>query len=402
MRLGYTLGIRFYALLVCLASPFNAKAKKWILGRVNLWEQLPQLDRTKPLLWFHCASLGEFDMALPIMSELKKSRPKTQLLVTFFSPSGMEHYHKRDHQVDFISYLPLDTPSNARRFIDHYQPKAVFFVKYEFWSNFIFVAKQEGLKVYSVCALFREKHRFFKWYGGFFRKTLRSIDFFFVQNEQSAELLRKIRINNFLVTGDTRYDRVIENSKKAKSNEAIETFLQGEKAWIFGSTWPADESLLKCLTEIYPQQKMIFAPHDVSTPHIMDIEKSYHGRSCLLSKPDPAKQVLILNSIGNLTDAYAYGEIAYVGGGFSGKLHNILEPSVFGLPVIFGPKFGHFPEASEFIDAGIGFSVRNEDELLKTVHKAKSQLELVRVKSKAFLEDKSGASKRICDNLSLP
>jgi 3-deoxy-D-manno-octulosonic-acid transferase len=400
MRFLYTIGIRLYALLIRLASAFNGKAKKWVDGRKKFWNQLPDVDHSKKLLWFHCASLGEFDMALPIMSEIKKHFPESQLLVTFFSSSGMEHYHKREHQADIISYLPIDTPTNARRFIDHYKPQAVFFVKYEFWMNYILEAKRQGVKVYSVCTLFRESHRFFKWYGGFFRKTLGSIDFFYVQNQQSADLMEKIHLTNYLVVGDTRFDRVLANSKKAKSNQAIEKFLDGKKAWIFGSTWPADEAILKVLIEKYPTQKMIFAPHDISEAHIADIERFCNGNSCSVSQPESARQVLIMNTIGHLTDAYAYGELAYVGGGFSGKLHNILEPSVFGLPVIFGPKFERFPEAYDFIAQGIGFSVKDASDLQRVIVEIIDQLDSIQHLAIKNVVKNCGAADRICQNLS--
>ncbi len=401
MRFIYTCGIRLYALLIRVASAFNGKAEKWVDGRKDLWNLLPEVDHSKDLFWFHCASLGEFDMALPIMSEIKKRFPESKLLVTFFSPSGMEHYHKREHQVDFVSYLPVDTPSNARRFTDHYKPKVVFFVKYEFWMNYILEAKGQGVKVCSVCTLFRESHRFFKWYGGLFRRTLRSIDFFYVQNQQSADLLEKIHLTNHLVVGDTRFDRVLANSKKAKSNQAIEKFLDGNKAWIFGSTWPADEAILQVLINKYPTQKMIFAPHDISEVHIVAIERLCNGNSCRVSQTDPDKQVLILNTIGHLTDAYAYGQIAYVGGGFSGKLHNILEPSVFGIPVIFGPKFDRFPEASDFIEQGIGFSVKDTSDLKRVIVEIIDRLESIQHLAIKNVAKNSGAAERICQNLSL-
>jgi len=401
MRFVYTFGVRSYGVLIHLASFFNGKAKKWVEGRKDFWTQLPFPDNSKDLYWFHCASLGEFDMALPVMAELKKRKPEIQLLVTFFSPSGMEHYHKRDHEVDFFTYLPIDTPSNARRFLAHVKPKSVFFVKYEFWSNFIFEAKSKGVKVYSVCTLLRENQRFFKWYGGFFRQTLGCVDHFFVQNQLTADLLKSIRLTNASVVGDARFDRVLANSKKAKSNVAIESFLQDKKAWVFGSTWPTDELLLKSLLDLYPDQKMIFAPHDISESHILEIEQLCKGRSCRIAYPDPSKQVLILNTIGELTDAYSYGELAYVGGGFSGKLHNILEPSVFGLPVIFGPKFNRFPEASEFIAAGIGFSVQDVPDLQKVIKAVSVDLESIQQRAIKNVELNSGAAERICQILSL-
>ena len=401
MRFVYTYGIRLYAIFIHVASIFNAKAKKWVEGRRVLWDNLPFIDHSEKLFWFHCASLGEFDMALPIMSEIKKHLPDSKILVTFFSPSGMEHYHKRTHQADFVSYLPIDTPSNARRFINYYKPDTVFFVKYEFWTNYILEAKKQGVKVYSVCTLFRESHRFFKWYGGFFRRTLNAIDFFYLQNQQSAELLAKIGLNNSMVVGDTRFDRVLANSKKAKSNQAIEIFLEDKKAWVFGSTWPADEALLHSFLDSYPEQKMIFAPHDIAESHIVGIEALCKGRSCRVSHSDPSKQVLILNTIGHLTDAYAYGELAYVGGGFSGKLHNILEPSVFGLPVIFGPKFDRFPEASAFMEVGIGFAVKDEYDLQRVTGEVLGKLESIRLLAIKNVKLNSGAAERIYQNLAV-
>jgi 3-deoxy-D-manno-octulosonic-acid transferase len=399
MRAVYTFGLLVYALIIRFSSLFNVKAEKWVVGRNGLWLQLPFIDRRKELFWFHCASLGEFDMALPVMSGLKERFPESKLLVTFFSPSGMEHYHKREYIPDFVSYLPLDTPSNAKRFINHYRPKAVFFVKYEFWSNYIFEAKKQNVKVFSICTLFRENHRFFQWYGGFFRKTLRKIDFFFVQNHATVELLKKINLNNYLNVGDTRFDRVLANRKNVRSNPHIERFLQGDKAWVFGSTWPADEAVLTVLLSKFPNQKMIVAPHEISESHIAEIEKLFDNRSCRFSEPDPLKQVLILNTIGHLSDAYAYAELAYVGGGFSGKLHNILEPSVFGVPVIFGPKFDRFPEAAEFIAAGIGFSIRNRQDLQDVIALIVGQTEEIRRLAMDNLEKNKGAADRICKHL---
>jgi len=217
----------------------------------------------------------------------------------------------------------------------------------------------------------------------------------------TADLLKSIALTNTSVVGDTRFDRVLENSKKAKSHVAIESFLLDKKAWVFGSTWPADELLLKSLLDRYPDQKMIFAPHDISESHILEIEQLCKGRSCRIAYPDPSKQVLILNSIGHLTDAYSYGELAYVGGGFSGKLHNILEPSVFGLPVIFGPKFNRFPEASEFIAAGIGFSVQDVTDLQSVIEAVSVDLESIQQRAIKNVELNSGAAERICQILLL-
>ncbi|MEY3198341.1 MAG: hypothetical protein RJA13_299, partial [Bacteroidota bacterium] len=355
MHLLYTIAVLAYASALRVASLFHPKAKKWVLGRENYFKKLPKINASK-VIWFHCASLGEFDMALPAMHLLKEKQPDCFLLVTFFSPSGMEYYQKRKNSVDLAIYLPIDTPINAKRFIQHFHPEKAFFVKYEFWSNYIFEAKKQHIQVFSLSCLFRKDQRFFKWYGSFFRKTLHAIDFFYTQDEASGLLLKSIGISNYICVGDTRYDRVIENKLLLENNERISTFLMGEKAIILGSTWPKDELFLIPFILKNPQQKFILAPHTINEKHIVSIEKLLHGRTSRYTETGN-NQVLLLNTIGHLASAYAYGKIAYVGGGFTGKLHNILEPSVFGLPVLFGPKFKKFPEASRFIEHGTGFTI---------------------------------------------
>lgn len=373
----YNLAIRQYRLGISIASSFNPKAKQWIEGRKNYFKNLPKLN-DKKVIWFHCASLGEFDMALPVMNLLKQKYPNIFLLVTFFSPSGMNHYHKRKHQVDLALYLPLDTPDNAKKFLSHFKPEKAFFVKYEFWSNYIFEAEKQQIQVFSICSLFRKEHRFFKWYGGFFRDTLEKIDFFYTQNETSSLLLADIGIRKFITSGDTRYDRVIENKEQLEANVRIEQFLENEKAIIIGSSWEEDENILISYINKNPSLKFILAPHEIDENHLSNIEKKITNDSIRYSVAhQPGNQVLILNTIGHLANAYSYGSIAYVGGGFSGNLHNILEPAVFGLPVIFGPKYKRFPEAEQFIHAGIGFSISSLEELesrMKLIHNNHQQI----------------------------
>lgn len=396
----YTLGIRCYALFLNLAFLFHPKAREWVRGRRNFFKGLPIVNSRK-IYWFHCASLGEFDQGLPVMNQFKKENPDLFLLVTFFSPSGFMHYNKRKHCVDYACYLPIDTPSNASRFLEHFRPEKAFFVKYEFWANYIFEAKNRGIELYSISALFRPEHRFFTKSAQFFPTVLKQFDFFFVQNELSAKLLESIGIDRWMVTGDTRYDRVVENKNQLESNSKIEKFLDGEKAVILGSTWPADESVFYPLIQ---QQKLgskiIIAPHSISAQHIQEISRSLNQDSFCYSEMDsilhPEKySVLILDTIGHLSHAYNYGKIAYVGGGFSGNLHNILEPAVFGLPVIFGPKFSRFPEASLFIEKEIGFSVKDTDSFLKEFHKVLGQISEIKTRAEDFIYSNLGASKKI-------
>jgi 3-deoxy-D-manno-octulosonic-acid transferase len=396
----YSLSIRILFLVFWLAQFFNPKAKKWIIGRQNWRKNLPKNDSNKEIIWFHCASLGEFDQGLPLMNKIRAEKPEIFILLTFFSPSGFENYHKRQHPADFVTYLPLDTKSNARDFISHFRPKEFYIVKYEFWCNFIFEAKNQGVKIYSICAIFRENQRFFKWYGIIFRKAIHCFDHIFVQNDESHDLLKKINFSNVTKVGDMRFDRVLENKSGLVKDEIIEYFLNGgEKAFILGSSWTIDEQFLKEeIDKLLSKQKIIIAPHDISSRHIVEIEKMFASNTILFSEFKEKynnQSILIIDCIGKLSNAYSYGSFAYIGGGFTGKLHNILEPAVFGLPVIFGPKFTKFPEAQQFIDAGIGFTVSNKEELPSAIDFIQKNLPLLKVKAENFVENNKGVVNKI-------
>jgi 3-deoxy-D-manno-octulosonic-acid transferase len=399
MRLLYTFGIVVYSLIIRLASLFNPKAKKWIKGRENWENNLPKTQ--KRIIWFHCASLGEFDQGLPLMNMLRQQYPDFFILVTFFSPSGMDHYHKRIHPADHVMYLPSDTIGNAKRFISKLNPTALFLIKYEFWSNYIIEASEAKVKIYSISTLLREDHRYFKWYGGFFRDTLKLIDHFFVQNEESARLLEKLGIKQYSVTGDTRFDRVIENSLQVKGNPQLEAFLNGQKAIIVGSSWPQDENILYPFLTGHPEEKFIIAPHDIREKHVSQIMENLGKSACRYTEWSEqfTGNIIVLNTIGQLANAYSYGKIAYVGGGFSGKLHNILEPAVFGLPVLFGPHFSRFPEAKLFIEEGIGFSVSTPEELENMIHSIDHSIVEISAKTAKVVNDNKGAAERVMGRL---
>lgn len=397
MRFLYTFGVQLYGFGIRVASLFLPKAKKWMEGRKNWQASLPSVDG-KDVIWFHCASLGEFDQGLPLMATIKQNHPNTFMLVTFFSPSGFEHYHKREHHADFVCYLPLDTPKNAQRFIDHFSPSKSFFVKYEFWGNYILKAKAHGSRLYNVSGLFRPNQRFFKWHGGFFRTILRQFDHFFVQNESSAQLLISIGLTNVIVSGDSRFDRVLENREKAKDNSVIAQFKGNDDLMIIGSSWPADEAILiPWINKTH--QKILIAPHQVDDRHIEQILGGISRKTARYTHIEQTQksdtEVMILDTIGHLASAYKYGTIAYVGGGFSGSLHNILEPAVFGLPVIFGPKHSRFPEAQAFIDGGFGFSIATTSEFEQAFEVISSDFTSISRKEKAFVEANTGASQRI-------
>ena len=369
MRLIYGFGIRLLGVAMHLAALFNEKAKRWVQGRKN-WQSQLQIPTNRKVIWFHCASLGEFDQGLPIMNALKQRDPQVFLLVTFFSPSGMQHYQKRDHQVDLAVYLPLDTKVNANKFASIVKPSMVFFVKYEFWYNHLKAARREGAKIYGVSSLFRPEHRFFKWYGGFFRKALRLFDHFFTQDERSKQLLASIGIDQSTVSGDTRYDRMAVLAGKKSENEIIARFKGDRPLLIMGSSWPVDEALL--FTNLAILQKsfqILIAPHDISEGHVQQITQSLNVpfQRYTHFAAQVESTVLILDTIGQLSAAYGYATIAYVGGGFTGKLHNILEPGAFGVPVLFGPKYDRFPEASMFLDAGAALSIDSDESFLKAI-----------------------------------
>lgn len=397
MRSFYTLGIRLYSILLGVVAPFIPKAKDWKQGRKNSWKHLPALAG-KDVYWFHCASLGEFDQGLPVMNLLRSKYPDAFILVTFFSPSGFNHYHKRQHPADFVSYIPVDTKANAKRFVSHFKPKATFFVKYEFWINHINALKVQGSKLYSISTALRPNQHFFSWYGGFFRAALKQFDYFFAQNQVTVDLLHSIGIKDVMFTGDTRFDRVIENKRNLVVNQQIIDFVGDSKdVFIAGSTWPKDEEVLRKLIRSNRFEKFIIAPHNVDESHVEGIEKMVANTSVRLSQFDGVSHanVLIIDSIGQLASAYSLAKVAYVGGGFSGSLHNILEPAVFGLPVIFGPKHSRFPEGETFIKAGIAYAIASEGELLTVVDTILNSFAGRPEKSIAFVEKNQGAAKTI-------
>ena len=399
MRFLYSTGVRFYGFGIFIASAFNVKAREWRKGRANWRSQLPTIS-DQQVYWFHCASLGEFDQGIPVMNELKRKIPEAYILVSFFSPSGYKYYHKRNHPADHVCNLPLDTPSNARFFINHIQAKQAYFIKYEFWGNMILEAKSMGCEIFNVCGHFRSNQRFFRWHGGFFRRILNQFDHFYVQSEQSSKLLQSIDIKNVSVVGDTRYDRVLENKDQLQGNLVIENFQKDERMFIVGSSWPADESILMPVIN-ERAGKTLIAPHNVDENHIQGIESKVQKKHQRFTsfEADLASELLILDTIGHLSSAYSYGSIAYVGGGFSGNLHNILEPAVFGLPVIFGPKHYRFPEAQIFINEGFGFSVNSEEELRSILDKIESDYARISQLARQYVESNRGAAKRIIDSI---
>ncbi|MEI7499209.1 MAG: glycosyltransferase N-terminal domain-containing protein [Bacteroidota bacterium] len=373
MRIIYTLFIHCYGLFIRLATLFNVKARLWVDGRrglfANLGEALKQVDREKsPVIWFHASSLGEFEQGRPIIEAFRKAYPACKILLTFFSPSGYE-VRKNYDQADWIFYLPLDTPGNARRWIGLVKPAAAIFIKYDFWFNFLGSLFRQNIPVYFVSAIFRPSQHFFRWYGGWFKSQLAGVAHFFVQNKESSMLLESIGLRNVTVSGDTRFDRVFAVASEKHSFPLIEQFISGKRVFIGGSTWKEDEALLfHLINHKELNLKFILAPHDPSPGRIQHILGQLDTKvvrySELTAQKARTADVLIIDSVGILAQLYQYATLAFIGGGFGAGIHNIQEPITYGVPVFFGPGYHKFKEAVDLFGQGAVFSVTTADELV--------------------------------------
>ncbi|MBU1011864.1 MAG: 3-deoxy-D-manno-octulosonic acid transferase [Bacteroidetes bacterium] len=369
MKFLYNFLISVFYFAIIIASLVNKKAKKWLNGRKNVFESLLySVAAGDEIIWIHCASLGEFEQGRPIIEGLKKAHPNYKILLSFFSPSGYE-IRKNYEYADIVTYLPLDTYSNAKKFISIINPKLVIFVKYEFWFNYLAELKKQRIPVIFISSIFRPDQYFFKSYSSWFRKALKNIDHFFVQNEESKELLQNIGINQVTTCGDTRFDRVYQLAQNPLKFEIINLFKGESKLIVAGSTWPQDEEQLIPIINKFPEIKFIIAPHEVHPSRIEQIQKKIGSKAGLLSSAKINEldnyNVLIVDSIGVLAHVYQYATIAYIGGGFKTGLHNIQEPVTFGIPVVFGPKFQKFQEANDLIKLKGAFSIKNSNELLE-------------------------------------
>ena len=361
MNTLYNISIWIFSIAVHIASLFNPKAKQWIKGRKGIFQKLAEATKdNQDIVWFHCASLGEFEQGKPIIEGYKIKHPTHKILLTFFSPSGYE-IRKNYDEVDWVFYLPADTKKNAKKFINIVNPIKVIFIKYEFWFNYMAECKKQNIPFYSVSSIFRKEQSFFKY--DFFAKQLNNVSHFFVQDNNSKELLQKIGFSNCTVAGDTRFDSVISNTQNAISIPLIEKFSENKTTIICGSTWPKDEAILAKYIKENPNYKYIIAPHEMH--HISELKKQTNA--LLFSKADSTNisnsNVLIIDSIGILSNIYKYGNLAYIGGGFGSGIHNILEAITFGLPVIFGPNYSKFKEAKDLITLGGAKSISNYIEL---------------------------------------
>jgi len=395
MHLFYNISILLYNLGIRIASLFNSKAKLWIKGRKNIFQKLQLVTQGHAnIIWFHCASLGEFEQGRPIIKGYKKKYPTHKILLTFFSPSGY-NIRKNDKIADWVFYLPADTKANAKRFIYIVKPIKVFFVKYEFWLNYIRECKKYNIPFYFVSSIFRKEQIFFK--NKWFARQLKHVTRFFVQDKASNELLKDIGINNSTISGDSRFDSVKEIKKNPKLFPLIEVFSKNKTTIICGSTWPKDEELIIKVIKENQQFNYIIAPHQLN--NISWLQKRTNG--LLFSEANNQNlhnsNVLIIDSIGLLSNIYNYGEIAYIGGGFGSGIHNVLEAITFGLPVIFGPNYQKFNEANELIKLGTAKSITNFKQLRNAIFyfEKKSLQEIC----KNYIEKKSGATNNILQNI---
>ncbi|MBQ3657352.1 MAG: 3-deoxy-D-manno-octulosonic acid transferase [Bacteroidales bacterium] len=366
----YTLGIKLYNSGAKMIAPFNEKAKLYSKGRENLFENLSQkVKPTDKNVWFHVSSLGEFEQGRPVMEKFKEQNPDYKIILTFFSPSGYE-VRKNYKGADYVGYIPADTPKNAKKFLDIVNPKAVFFVKYDFWYNFLNEVHSRNIPLYIFSTIFRESQVFFKWYGGKYKKVLGFFTHLFVQDENSVKLLAKNGITNVTIAGDTRFDRVCQITQNAENIPLVDKFVENSRVIVAGSSWPPDEDMIFAALENLKNKhdiKLIIAPHEIHEGHLSSIEKSLNFKHIRFSKADETSiqeyEVLIIDNFGMLSRLYKYAEIAYVGGGFGAGIHNILEAVSYGIPVVFGTNYKRFKEAVDLVSLGSAATIRNKEEL---------------------------------------
>lgn len=363
----YNLIIVLYDLIVHFLSPFSRKPRKMMKGHWVVYDLLrQQLEPDARYIWFHAASLGEFEQGRPLMEKIRARYPEYRILLTFFSPSGYE-VRKNYRGADIVCYLPFDKPRNVKKFLDLVNPCMAFFIKYEFWKNYLDELHRRRIPVYSVSSIFRKGQIFFKWYGGTYRNVLRNFDYLFVQNERSKRFLAKIGINRAMVVGDTRFDRVLQIREEAKELPLVELFKNNTMTFVAGSSWQPDEDLFIEYFNQHPEVKLIIAPHVIDENHLVEIISKLKRPYVRYTRADEQNvrkaDCLIIDCFGLLSSIYRYGEIAYIGGGFGVGIHNTLEAAVYGIPVIFGPKYQKFQEAVQLIEKKGAYSIKSYVEL---------------------------------------
>ena len=409
----YSLIIHLYAFFIELISPFHKKAR---LMRLGQWKTngilREKIDRNAKYIWFHASSLGEFEQGRPLIEKIKAEHPEYKILLTFFSPSGYE-VRKNYGGADVVCYLPFDTPYRVKKFLDLSKPVMAIFIKYEFWDNYLSELKRRNIPVYIVSAIFRKEQLFFKWYGGMYRKVLSYFTHIFVQDDASRELLSKYGVTNVSVFGDTRFDRVQDVYKNTKQVPMVDLFVNNNRSdnqltMVAGSSWQQDEEVYLNYFNEHPELKLIIAPHEIHKDHLMHIESMLKRPSIRLSeateKDIKGKSCLIVDSFGLLSSIYRYGDLAYIGGGFGAGIHNVLEAAVYGMPVIFGPKYQKFKEARDLLQVGGAFSITDEKTFESKMEELSTYRDLLEAAGAAagdFVKSNIGATNRVIASIPL-
>jgi len=406
MQGSYNFSIKMYLLGARISSLWNSKARKWVGGRKSLLSEIEAQVKGDKIAWFHCSSLGEFEQGRPVLEGFKQKHPDYKMLLTFFSPSGYE-VRKNYKEADWVFYLPADTQDKARKFVEIVQPKIAVFVKYDFWFNFLQTLHDKHIPIVYISAVFRSDQYFFKSKGKWFLEKLKMVDHFFVQDKDSLRILLKNGIENAMAVGDTRFDRVMQIAKNPNKFPVIEKFKGDKKLIIAGSTWPRDELMMKVLTTKRGTEfKYLIAPHEIEDKRIEELMESIELPSIRFSEATEEnvenKDVLIIDSIGHLAHIYQYADLAFIGGGFDKGIHNILEAAAFGVPVIFGPNYKKFQEATDLINAGGAYEVyafRNINHKLNDLFFEEEKLNAIKQTVANFMAERTGASKAILEGL---
>ena len=404
MRAIYSFAIILYSIAIKITAAFgNQKAKLWVAGRKNWEKELSSINpENKKVTWFHVASLGEFEQARPLIEAIKQKEPKSFILLSFFSPSGFE-IRKNYELADKVTYLPIDTPKNAKLFLKLTNPQRVIFVKYEFWFNFLNQISEHKIECYLVSGIFRKSQHFFKWYGHWFKKHLSAFTFFFVQNETSVELLKSLQFRNVRLTGDTRLDRVMSITREVFHDLRFTTFATNSSVVIFGSSWEQENEFAVALSKTDVNCKIIIAPHEINSTRIETLKNRFSVSCKLLSKTKKDENlselnVLIIDQIGLLSKLYRYADCAFIGGGFGHGIHNTLEAVAYSKPVLFGPNYHKFQEAYDLINEGAGYCVANEIEFLEAIRQLILDEEVYKNASKnaaSYILQNQGATQKI-------
>ena len=399
----YNIIMYLYQLGVIVVSLFNEKVRKMRQGEREAFSVLRQkVDPNAHYVWVHAASLGEFEQGRPIIEQIRKDHPEYKILLTFFSPSGYE-VRKNYQGADIICYLPIDTATNARRFLRTIRPEIAFFIKYEFWYNYLHILKHRGVPVYSVSSIFREGQVFFKWYGRQYGRVLKCFTHFFVQNETSKELLAHIGLTNVSITGDTRFDRVLQIKDAAQQLPIVEQFIgDSQKVFVAGSSWQPDEEIFIKYFNAHPDWKLIIAPHVIGEDHLQQIEALLAGRKVVrytnAGNSLFSYDVLIINCFGLLSSIYNYGTVTYVGGGFGVGIHNVLEAAVWNVPVVIGPNNKKFQEAQELLKVGGCFEINGYEDFERLMNRFQSDADFLQEAGQRagdYVKGKAGSTAKV-------